>query len=195
MVFKDLYSSKKPFVMKPLKYIISLVTLLIILGCASTNQILSEHDNTINFKSYTTFVLCADDFMVNHVNHPNLDNNHVRGLIGNEIVTQMSSLGYKNNTLKPELQAGFKIDITEEKVTFSNCDTEGEIDYWKSCTINTAIYTNETLIVSVSDITKNQVIWQASIACALNKSKTALPKYIASLVKQLFEQFPIKLSE
>ena len=176
--------------MKSLKYI-SLILIFLILGCAATNNIRSEHDHTIDFDFYETFVLCADDFLVDYINHPNLDNLFVRELIGDEIDLQMTSLGYKSDAIKPQLQAGFKIDITEEEVTFSNCDTEGEIDYWKSCTINTAIYTNETLIVSVSDISKNQVIWQASITCDLNKPKTVLPEYIQSLVTQLFEQYPI----
>ncbi|MGB1309469.1 MAG: hypothetical protein ACPG6B_11200, partial [Oceanihabitans sp.] len=47
----------------------------------------------------------------------------------------------------------------------------------------------ETLIVYVSDINKNQIIWQASIPCELNKSKRSLKKHVNTLVEQLFLEF------
>jgi len=165
---------------------------ILLFGCASTSQIsiLSDYDDSVDFNNYKTFVICIDDLFVENTNYPKYDNNHVRQLIGREIEEQMSGKGYKTNVLRPELQAGFQILIVEEEATFTNCDLQEDYHYWQTCTINTATYTDETLVLYVSDLQKNQVIWQASISCDLNKSKRALNTYVMDLVESLFNKYP-----
>ncbi|MFD2824726.1 DUF4136 domain-containing protein [Lacinutrix iliipiscaria] len=168
----------------------SLIATLLVLGCAAPNAIISEYDETIDFNYYDTFVLCVEDFNINNTKHPELDNTYVRELIGLEVENNMEVLGYKTNVLQPQLQAGFKIAITEEEVMVRNCEVQEKLGYWETCTINNVIYTRETLIVYVSDINKNQVIWQATIPCELNKSKKRLQHYIKPLIEELFLEFP-----
>ena len=43
---------------------------------------------------------------------------------------------------------------------------------------------------ALSDIEKNQIIWQASKTCDLNRSKKALKPYIEELVETLFNEYP-----
>lgn len=164
--------------------------MLLLLGCVTPSVIISEYDRDIDFNYYDTFLLCVEDFYVNNNNHPELDNIYVRELIGLEIENQMETLGYKTNVLKAQLQVGFKIVITEEEVMVKNCEIREEFGYWNTCTINNVIYTRETLIVYVSDIDMNQVIWQANISCDLNKSKTGLESYIQYLISELFMEYP-----
>jgi hypothetical protein len=114
----------------------------------------------------------------------------VRQLVADAIENEMRNKGYKTNVIKPELQAGFDIVIEEKENTFTNCETTGTYNYWEKCTINTEIYTEETLIVYVSDIDENQYIWQASINCNLNKSRSNLRPYVNSLIAQLFNSYP-----
>ena len=155
-----------------------------------TKSYLSEYDEAVDFNYYDTFVLCVEDFYVDNTKYPELDNIYIRELTGLEVEDQMENLGYKTNVLKSQLQAGFKIAITEEEVMVRNCEVQEEFGYWTSCTIDNVIYTRETLIVYVSDIDKNQVIWQATIPCDLNKSKDKLKEFIENLVSQLFEAYP-----
>ena len=169
---------------------LGLISMLFLFGCASTTSVLSDYDKTIDFNYYDTFVLCIDDLYVENIKYPNLDNNYVRELIGSELIFQMEALGYKTNVINVQLQTGFKIVITEETVQVANCDVQGELGYWDQCTIDDVVYTRETLVVFVSDIDKNQVIWQASIPCDLNRSKNNLKVYVEDLVSQLFEEFP-----
>ena len=172
--------------------IISLFIIFFYIGCASTSQlsILSDFDETVDFDDYKTFVICIDDLFVENTKYPKYDNNQVRQLIGKEVENQMIGKGYKTNVLRPELQAGFQILIVEEEATFTNCDLQEDYNYWQTCTINTVTYTNETLVVYVSDLQKNQVIWQASISCDLNKPKNALNIHVMDLVERLFDKFP-----
>ena len=162
----------------------------LLIGCAASVDIISEYDEEVDFNYYETFMLCLDDFQVDNTKYPNLDNTFVRELIAGQVDNQMTSLGYRTNVFKPQLQAGFKIAITEKESIVKNCELNNEFDYWRTCTISTVTYTKETLIVYVSDLKKNQVIWQATIPCELDKSKHTLTKYTKTLVDQLFLEFP-----
>jgi hypothetical protein len=175
--------------MKTLKFL-SLSLVFLLFGCASTSSIISEFDEEVDFDSYSTYVLCIDDLFVENTNFPNHDNNEVRGIIGDAIEKQMEKRGHKTNVLNPELQAGFRLVVQEKEATFTNCDQQSEYEYWKECTIDTVIYTEETLVLYVSDINKNQVIWQASVTCDLNRSKNKIEGYVNQLVESLFNEYP-----
>jgi len=177
--------------MKPLKFI-SLVTVMFFLGCGSTAdlKVLSDYDETASFNDYQTFVICIDDLFVENSNYPKYDNNTVRQLIGKEIEEQMEGLGYKTNVIKPELQAGFQLLIVQEETTFTNCDLQEDYNYWQTCTIKNVTYTEETIVVYVSDLQKNQVIWQASVSCNLNRPEIGLKSYIMNLVDVLYNSYP-----
>ena len=172
------------------RYILSAVLILVLLGCASTASVHSEFDETADFDNYSTFVLCIDDLFVENTDYPNYDNNFVRELVGNEIERQMLARDHETNVLQPELQAGFELIVTEKEATFKNCETEGDYDYWHECTMDTIVYTEETLVLYVLDFQMNQVIWQAALACDMNRSKAKLPEYIAALVERLFNDYP-----
>ena len=175
--------------MKTINFL-SLLTILLLVSCAATLEVISEYDEEIDFNYYETYVLCLDDFQVDNTKYPNLDNTFIRNLIGDELDNQMAALGYKTNVFDPQLQAGFKISIIEKESIVKNCELQDEFSYWRTCTINTVVYTKETLIVYVSDIKKNQVIWQASIPCELDQSKHALKNNIRALVEELFLEYP-----
>ena len=171
--------------------LLALFIMSLLLGCASTSSLLSDFDESVDFNTYNTFVLCLDDLFVENTSYPNNDNNTVRQLIGDEIENQMKNRDHIANVPKPQLQAGFRIVIEQKVATFTNCNVEYEYEYWKECTIDTIKYTEETLVVYVSDIAKNQVIWQASLTCSLNQSDKALKSYVRKIVESLFNEYPV----
>ena len=91
----------------------SLFIICLLFGCASTNVVLSDFDETIDFDSYSTFVLCIDDLFVENTKYPKSDNNNIRKLIGDQIELHMINTGHKTNVLNPQLQAGFQIVIEQ----------------------------------------------------------------------------------
>lgn len=175
--------------MKTLK-LISYSIVLLLFGCAASSDLISEFDETVDFDKYSTFVICIDDLYVENTQYPNYDNNAVREIIAEEVEAQMIKKGHKTNVIKPELQAGFQLIVEEKEATFTNCEVRDEMSYWEECTINTEIYTEETLVLYVSDFSMNQVIWQASIKCDMNRSKGKLPAYVKELVTKLFNEYP-----
>ncbi|WP_347921708.1 DUF4136 domain-containing protein [Pontimicrobium sp. SW4] len=175
--------------MKTLKTL-GIIFLLTLYGCASTEAVLSEFDESVDFETYDTFVLCIDDLFVENTKYPNHDNNKVRELIGNAVENEMINRGHKTNVMDPQLQAGFKLLVEEKEATFYDCKEQDEYSYWSECTINTTIYTEETLVVYVSDFEKNQIIWQASITCDMSRYNKKLPSYVNELVETLFKEYP-----
>lgn len=171
-----------------------LLFLIILSSCATSEVVLSEFDENADFDSYSTFVLCVDDLFVENVNHPNYDNNYVRELIGNSLEQEMIMRGHRTNVLNPELQVGFELIVQEKTAEFYNCEFNKEFSYWEEFTLETVEYTEETLVVYVSEFKKNQIIWQASKKCDLNRIKSRLPKLVNKLVHELFNEYP-KLNE
>lgn len=170
--------------------IIYLAFSLLIVGCASTETVLAEFDETATFDDYTTFVLCIDDLFVENTQYPQYDNNLVRELLAKEVEKQMIRTGHKTNVLNPQLQAGFQLIVEEKEATFRNCEEQDEYSYWEECTMDTMVYTEETLVLYISDMQRNQIIWQASIPCNMNKATVKLPEYVAGLVQMAFNEYP-----
>ena len=166
------------------------MSMILFFGCATTESVIAEFDETATFDDYSTFVLCVEDLFVENTQYPNYDNNRVRELLAEEVEKHMIKTGHRTNVLNPELQAGFELIVEEKEATFHNCEAQDEYTYWAECTIDTMVYTEETLVVYVSDMARNQIIWQASLPCNMNRAASKLPEYIAELVTQAFNEYP-----
>ena len=170
--------------------IVSGFVLLLLLSCAATSEVVYDYNLETDFNQYNTYVLCVDDFFVEYSNYPNLDNEVIRKLLGNAVDAEMTNTGHNTNVFAPQLQAGFRLLISEETAEFKNCEHSSELEYWETCTIHQETYEEETLVVYVADFNTSKVLWHASILCDLNKSKKKLQPYINGLVADLFATYP-----
>ena len=175
--------------MKLIKLYLS-ICLLINLGCASNQEVIFDYNMNVDFDEFSTFVLCVDDLFVEYTNQPNYDNKTIRNYLAEAVTYEMQKRDHKTNVLNPDLQVGFIIVLTENRVSFTDCEEDKDLVYWKECKIEERTYLEETLITYISDFKTNEIIWQASIRCDLNKSKKQLKPYVDQLVKQLFETYP-----
>jgi hypothetical protein len=166
------------------------LTLLFLFNCATTNEVIYDYNLDTDFNQYDTYVLCVEDFFVENINYPHLDNQVIRTYIRDAVDDEMINTGHKTNVLNPQLQAGFRLLISEETVEFENCEHSAQLEYWESCTIQHETYEHETLVVYVSDFNTNKILWHASISCDLNIPKKNLQSYISGLVKDLFATYP-----
>lgn len=168
--------------------------LVLLFSCASTSEVVYDYNLETDFNQYNTFVLCIEDFFVEYDKYPNLDNETIRRHIGSAVEVEMTNTGHRTNVMKPQLQAGFRLLISEETAEFKNCEHSADLEYWESCTIHQETYEEETLVVYVADFETSKVLWHASILCDLNKSKKKLQPYINGLVKELFATYPKTLT-
>lgn len=162
----------------------------LILSCASTSEVVYDYNLEVDFNQYETYVLCMDDFFVEHTNHPKSDNEEVRRLIGDAVAYEIEDRGHRTNVLNPQLQAGFRLLISEETAEFTDCEHSEELEYWESCTIHTQTYDEETLVVYVADFESKKVLWHASVICDLNQPAKKLKPYIKGLVSELYKTYP-----
>lgn len=178
-----------------MKYFVTyMMWILLLSGCASTSEVIYDYNLETDFNSYDTYVLCIDDLFVENYQYPNLDNQKVRQLLGEAVSIQMELKDHHTNVFDPQLQVGFRIVIKEEDVEFSNCEHSGELEYWEECKIHNEKYQRETLIAYVAQFKTNEIIWQASVSCDLNKSEKNLQPYIEELVALLFDTYPKQTS-
>lgn len=178
--------------MKVVQFFYSLV-LLLNFNCASTSNVVFDYNVNTDFSKFNTFVLCVDDLFVEHTNMPKMDNKLIRNYIADAVENEMKSLGHQTNVLNPQLQVGFIITLSETTNTFKDCNNFDDLTYWDNCVIQEKTYIQETLVVYVSDYQTQEIIWQASIECNLNKPKNILQIHIETLVADLFDTYPKKV--
>nr|WP_321234241.1 DUF4136 domain-containing protein [uncultured Psychroserpens sp.] len=167
-----------------------LLSFVFILSCATTSSMIFDYDIDEDFNQHNTFIICEDDLIAKNTRYPQQDNTKIRDLLSEEVTFKLESLGLEVDTNNPDLQAGFRLIITEETSSFRDCSELDEFQYWEKCRLKTITYTTETLILYVSNLKKNQIVWQASIPCEMNKSKSRLKSHINELVNTLYETYP-----
>lgn len=168
----------------------------ILLLCTCTNvTIYSDYDKRIDFKNYKTYSICVDDLQVTNINQPIYDNTFNRNYIRNAIAHEMNLIGYKEDEFNSDLFVSFRIIIDEKQATVKNCSGTGVYDYWPDCRINTYQYTEGTLVISVSDVAKNQVVWQGSATGFVDIPPDKMEKIIEKIVNQIFQKFPTNMDK
>ncbi len=172
-----------------LKILINSLGLILLFGCSEVD-IYSDFDNDIDFSDYTTYTI-SEDLGVEYKNYPNYDNDFNRKRIKKAIEFEMNKRGYILDEINPELAAGFQIIIKDQQITIKNCSGIGMYDYWPQCWINTYNYTEGSLVIHVSDIKKNQVIWQGSAIAVLKYKPTKVKIEIDNIVKDIFKKYPL----
>lgn len=168
------------------------VLITIILSACTGITIRSDYDSQVDFNNYKTFTLCQADLQVENENQPLYDNSLNRSRIKKAIEEDMMDKGYVLDDATPQLLAGFHIVIKDRTVMTSNCRGFEEYQYWPECRVNTYYYTEGTLIIYITDISKNQIIWQGSAEGVLNIDPDKMEKTIAKTVSDIFKKFPMK---
>lgn len=151
---------------------------LLLFNCSTNSDVVYGYNLEVDFNQYETYVLCIADFFVEHLNHPNLDNEKLRHLIGDAVAIEMENKAHRTYVFDPQLQAGFKLHISEETVKFKNCEHSKGLEYWENCKRHEDTYEQEILIVYAADFNTNKVLWHASVLCDLNKSRKKRQPYI-----------------
>ena len=158
------------------------------LNCGGT-RVISDHDPSVDFKAYKTFVVCADDLVVKNVAHGDFDNPQNRQKIYEASALAMTQKGFTKVEENPELQVGFKMLVEEEDFQVSNCHNGEPINYWEECTIENITFTEHTVIVYLTDLKQDQIVWQASHS-QVEVSPGRMSRALPTIVEDLFAELP-----
>ena len=170
-----------------------LISLLLSNSCHTT-EVNSDYDSKINFSSYKTFSVCLDDFQINSYKHPEYNSEKMKNQLKNAIESEMQKY-YKVDDASPELHVGLNVKIEDKKLTYRSCDSKSVYHEWPECRLKTYEYTEGTLLIFVADVSKNQLIWQASITGITSNDLIENEKLINRLVQNLFQKFPLYKDE
>lgn len=172
------------------KLLFFLVAILLSYSCGSS-KVIAEANPETDFKAYQTFVICAEDLLVKDTNYPEYDNVETRQQIKKALEKEMITRGYKLNESSPQLQVGFKFVVKDQEVSITNCYDSDEYSYWAGCKIETYNYAEQSLVIYVSDLDKNQIIWQGSIIKGLSISPEKLQRTIDRTISKILNEYPI----
>jgi hypothetical protein len=176
--------------MKTMLKIIGIIAALGLFSCSSP-KVLTDFDKAANFSSYKYFTICTEDLSVQNRQYPKFDNSTNRDLLRQATINAMEAKGYILNSEKPELQAGFKLAIADNELSITHCYDNSEIGYWQECEIEIYPYTEQTLIMYVLDLDKNQIIWQGILEGGLLGSPKKMKRNIEDKVQKIFDHYPI----
>lgn len=171
-----------------------LVILIVFISSCQTTEINSDFDNKIDFSSYHSFSICLDDFQISSYAHPEYDNEKMKVYFKEAIESEMRKY-YTSDEVSPELHVGVNIKIEDKKFTYRSCDNKDIYHEWPECRMKTFEYTEGTLLVYVADVSKKQIIWQASLSGMTKEDLIENKKVINRIVENLFQTFPLHKKE
>ncbi|XLS30661.1 DUF4136 domain-containing protein [Flavobacteriaceae bacterium M23B6Z8] len=173
-----------------IKYLMYGTAILLFNACGGS-KVIAEQDPNTDFRSYETFVICAEDLLVKDTKYPEYDNEEMRMQIKRSLENEMKERGYAIENSNPQLQVGFKFVVDDQEVSITNCFDEDEYSYWAGCKIETYNYAEQSLIIYVSDLEKDQIIWQGSIVKGLTMSPEKMKRTIDRTIEKIFNEYPI----
>jgi hypothetical protein len=173
-------------------YILLAISCLLILCTCTDLAVYSDYDIQKDFTSYKTYLICSEDIEVKDKNQPMYDNTFNRKHIKKAIQTELNNMGYQEVESNADIQVNFQIIIKDRNKTIKTCSGAGVYDYWPNCSISNYDYTEGTLVINISDIKENQIIWQGTAIGILNINPKKIKKVIAKTVKEIFQNYPVK---
>lgn len=157
----------------------------------SVSRVVSDYDPQSNFQEFKTFVICEDDLKVQNHDFLEYDTALNRMRIKNALENEMQTRGYIINNEQPELQVGFKLNIEDEIVEIYHCSSDIRTPYWEDCKFEQYEFTEQYILVYVTDLAKDQIIWQGSLAKPLEVSPKRMAGEIQKVVHRVFKEYPI----
>lgn len=171
-----------------------LISIVVLWEACTDSQIKAEYDPETDFSSYKTYTVCTADMEVENQAHPAYDNVANREQIKQALQQAMNNRGYIENNTNPQLLVGFHIALKDRQIHVADCKGENEYKYWEGCKISTYTYTDGTLVIYVTDLAKNRIIWQGAANSLLDASaehENAV-RIIETAVEKIFKEYPIK---
>lgn len=166
----------------------SLIFITILFSCSST-KILSDYDDSVNFKNYKTYNFSNET-----------DNLPIDDIIKNRLINSISSNLNNKGFVKSE-NPDFLVDLdvkTKNKKDYSNTNVNVSTTFGKRWRFRTGVgktfskeinYTEGTLLINIIDNDKKQLIWKGS-GTDVVKDKNLNNSSISEAINKILSGFP-----
>ena len=178
----------------------TLVTSLVLAGCASGPKVRTDSASNTNFSSYKTFGFMPQP-ATDKAGYATLVTQHFKDAISAE----MTALGYQFSETNADLLVNFNSNVenrTDVRSMPSASFNYGYYNYRRGFYAGFPIYTTDvdtvhykvgTVNIDVVDAAKKQLIWEGVSEGTLKKTDLEQPKQaIANVVGLIFQQYPTR---
>jgi hypothetical protein len=162
-------------------------------GCASTMNVSSHVDRTVDFAQYRTYDWGpADAFPTGD---PRLDKDaffqdHLQGAVERQLAAK--GLGRADASGTADLRIHYHANVTQ-RIDVNRLDRDRGYCYGEDCPAGTIEYEAGTLVLDIMDARTNRIIWrgwaQESIEGVL-EDRDRMEKQINEAVTRMFAMFP-----
>lgn len=168
--------------------LLSLFLFTLTLPSCMITKVRIDYDPDAKFDEYTRFRICEDDLGAS--TGAKFDTPELRKQIGEAIKKELINRGYKEETKIAQLQAGFEIVNKEREVFVTHCERSVPFSHWPHCWIENYKFEEGTLVLHVTDLATNQVIWEgmATKFAADDELKIEVPK----IVTRIYKKYPLE---
>ena len=165
--------------MKYYKFVGLLAATFLRASCSSI-RVLSDYEPETDFTEFKSFNL-----LEHKGGFPTGMNSLNTSMLGKEIVTKMTELGYTQSD-NPELQVSFYV----HKKTIEGSDvTEYYEDYNYVRKLEAFDYVQGTLIVDIIDANKKEILWHGILQRPVDEIRKTADKRITQNIEKLFGLF------
>lgn len=178
----------------------TVVTSLVLAGCASGPKVRSDAAANTNFSSYKTFGFMPEP-ATDKAGYTTLVTQHFK----DAITSEMTALGYQFSETNADLLVNFNSNVesrTDVRSMPSASFHYGYYHYRRGIYAGFPIYTTDvdtvhykvgTVNIDVVDAAKKQLIWEGVSEGTLKRKDLEQPKQaIANVITLIFQQFPTR---
>lgn len=182
---------------KPL-FIISILFLGLIYGCAPTVKVTTDYDHAVSFSEFKTFATFDLNAQKGQVNQLNVDR------VTKAIIAEMTAKGFKETSNNPDLKVNAVAILKNKTQVTANSNFYGyggmyrPYGYWGggtmmgggSTTFNTYDYVDGSLVIDIVSTKMGKLVWQGIGNAEIDTKPDNPEEFINTSVKSIMAGFP-----
>ncbi len=169
------------------RLLILLISSLFTLAGCSNPKYTASVSPLADFARYKTFY-CAEYLEGINPAEPRYDNEEIRRLIRDAIISEMESRNYRLQDTDPDLLVEFVLIIQNKIDTIAQRTTDYR--YWQGFQTDFYNYKTGTILINFVEKTKGELVWQGRADSVLEHDPKNLKKRLAQIIKKIFIKYP-----
>ncbi|MES2730749.1 MAG: DUF4136 domain-containing protein [Bacteroidota bacterium] len=171
--------------MNNLSKLIAVVSIAILGSCASSYNVSSDYDRSVNFRKYTSYRIVNDN---DGKGDPILNSSINQNRINRALDAEMKARGYVAKENEADLIIKYQADSRDRQYTQSYGPTWG---YWgMGSNSQTRTYEQGRLILNLIDAKTNQLVWQGWATGEVKNPNKDQEVAVRDQIYRILKQYP-----
>ncbi|MGQ7944542.1 DUF4136 domain-containing protein [Flavobacterium sp. WC2509] len=179
-------------------FLIPILLLGLIYGCAPTVKVTNDYDHAVNFSEFKTFATFDLRAQKGQVNQLNVDR------VTKAIIAEMTAKGFKETSDNPDLKVNAVAILKNKQQVTANSNFYGyggmyrPYGYWGggammgggTTTFDTYDYVDGSLVIDIVSTKTGKLVWQGIGNAEIDNKPDNPEEFINSSVKSILAGFP-----